>query len=49
MQLEEVKSDSPEQPLDGTPRDEVTNVLGQDRVEKLGPDGDVAASKIAQE
>ena len=34
---------------DGTPRDEVSDVLGRDGVEKLGSDGDTEASKVAQE
>ena len=50
MQFEEVKINAPEQPLvHSTPRGEVTGVPGRDRAGKLGSDGDVVASKIAQE
>jgi len=34
---------------DSTPRDEVSNVLGRDGVEKLGPNGDTQVCKVAQE
>jgi len=34
---------------DGTPRDEVSDVLGRDGVEKLGSNGVTEASKVAQE
>jgi len=34
---------------DGTPRDEVSNVLGGDSVEKLRSDGDAKVRKVAQE
>ena len=32
---------------DGTPRDEVGDVLGRDGVEKLGSDGDAEVGKVA--
>lgn len=34
---------------DGTPRDEISDVLRGDGVEKLGPNGDAKAGEIAQE
>ena len=34
---------------DSTPRDEVSDVLGRDGVEKLGSDGDTEVGKVAQE